>query len=62
MAPRMVRRGQVGRQPEQDGGVEHADAARQAGGQARGVGGDVDAEEDREGQHRVGAVRGGSSV
>ena len=35
-------------QPEQHGGVEHADAAGQAGGEARGVGSDVDAQEDRE--------------
>ena len=46
-------------QSEQDGGVEHADAARQAGGEARGVGGDVDAEEDRECQGDVGALAGG---
>ncbi len=47
-----VRRAEVGLQAEQDRGVEHADAARQIGGQPGGVGGDIDAEEDQPGQPR----------
>ena len=49
-----VRRAHVGLQAEQHRGVEHADAAGQVGGEAGGVGRDVDAQEDRPGQMRRG--------
>ena len=48
--PDDVRRADIGFQPKQHGGVEHADAAGKIGGQAGGVTGYIDAQEDQPGQ------------